>query len=143
MPFLAASLAIGLVPASCGGRSVRSMTTTKRIVGTGLAAGVIGLSGLAVAAARISSEAPVAQERCAEAVRTWPMGDTPLPEGCGCDEEALAAAIRDEPPVVLVDPDGSTRTLHAGGPWPGGFISPAMVEACPVLPAMSERAGGY
>ena len=116
------------------------VTTRKRIVRTGLAAAVIGLSGLGAVAAT-GSEAPApatVDDRCAEAVQTWPMGDVPLPEGCGCDEEALEEAIAAQPPVVLVDQDGGRTTMH-----PGNFISPAMVEACPDLPAMRERANGH
>ena len=123
---------------------MRSMTTTrKRIVGTGLAAAAIGLSGLGAMAAT-GSEAPApapaapSPKRCAEAVRTWPMGDTPHPEGCGCDQEALAAAIAAEPPVVLVGEDGERRVMQHED-----FISPEMVEACPDLPMMRERADGH
>ena len=125
------------------------VTTKKRIVGTGLAAAAIGLLGLGAMAAT-GSEAPAPapataapspaslEERCAEAVSTWPMGDMPIPEGCGCDEEALAAAIAAQPPLELVGEDGQRRTMQ-----PEDFISPAMVEACPDLPAMRERAKGY
>ena len=118
-------------------------STRKRIVGTGLAAAAIGLSGLGAVAAT-GSEAPVpapaspSPERCAEAVSTWPVGDMPIPEGCGCDEEALAAAIAGAAPLELVNEDGERTTMQ-----PEDFISPAMVEACPDLPAMRERAGGH
>lgn len=124
------------------------VTTRKRIVGTGLAAAVIGLSGLGAVAATGSeapAPAPVAapapgssEERCAEAASTWPMGDEPIPEGCGCDQEALAAAIAAQPAIVLVEEDGGRRVME-----PEDFTSPAMVEACPDLPAMRERAKGY
>ena len=115
-------------------------TTTKRIVGTGLAAAAIGLLGLGAMAATGSEapERPSSEDRCVEAVRTWPMGDTPHPEGCGCDEEALAAAIAAQPPLELVGEDGKITTMQ-----PEDFISPAMVEACPDLPVMRERAGGH
>ena len=116
------------------------MTTRKRIVGTALAAGAIGLSGLGAVAAT-GSEAPAVasvEDPCAEAVRTWPMGDTPHPEGCGCDHEALERAIAAQPALQLVGPDGQRSTVE-----PEDFISPEMVEACPDLPHMRERANGH
>ena len=97
------------------------VTTRKRIVGTSLAAAVIGLSGLGAVAATGSEPSSATS------------GTTDR-----CDAEALERAIASEAAVVLVHEDGSRSTVQ-----PEDFISPAMVEACPDLPAMRERAGGH
>ena len=40
-------------------------------------------------------------------------GRQPAPEGCGCDEETLAATIAAQPPIELVGPDEKRQTVHA------------------------------